>query len=191
MINNVENIATFINVVFTITSKWWDERTLNGITEIHRGLDIATGSNDTVYSILNGVIHSKGYDESMGNWVIIHDNQVGSQTYGYATLYMHLRDSVTLAIGTLVSKNEPIGIEGDTGYAFGIHLHVEMQDISRFNNQWHWSYVKSDYLDPTLYMGIENTEGTRWLYDGSPTPPIPTENKKHHYKFYLFKKNRF
>lgn len=185
MAYQVRNIAPFINKEFTITSKWWNERVnpITGETEIHRGLDISTGANDNVYSILAGNIHSFGTDSSMGNWVIIHDTITG-----YASLYMHLKDPINYNVGDLVSKGQVIGVEGSTGDSTGIHLHVEMQDISRFNNQWHWSYNKSDYLDPTVYMGIDNIEGTTWIYNYNPSP-TPTR-KKSNFKFYLFKKRK-
>ena len=65
MANSVRNIAPFINENFTITSKWWKER-INPVThevQIHRGLDITTGRTSLVYSMLNGIVHSKGYDD--------------------------------------------------------------------------------------------------------------------------------
>lgn len=185
--NNVRNIAPFINTRFLVTSKWWDERInpITGRVEIHRGLDIATSGNDPVYSMLDGIIHSKGYDNSMGNFVIIKDNNENSATFGYATLYMHLKEPVSLEVGASVEKGTQVGIEGTTGDSTGIHLHVEMQDLNRWENVWHWSYVKSDYLDPTEYMGIDNVEGTWWIYDGTPKPPPtpPTEKGKNSIKW--------
>lgn len=170
----VRNIAPFINKIFTITSKWWNERVnpVTGETEIHRGLDIATGGNDIVYSMLTGHILEKGNTSTAGNYVIIVDDIIGSNTYGYATRYLHLRYPVQLPTGAYIQKLQAVGTEGSTGESTGIHLHVEMQDVSRFNWRWHFSYTKSDYLDPTVFMGIDNIQGTAWIYDGSPTPPI-------------------
>lgn len=170
---NVRNIAPFINVTFYITSPWWTERW----GTIHRGLDIATSTNDPVYSMLTGHVREKSYDSSQGNYIVIANDIAGTNNYGYATRYMHL-DSISKNLGDSVSALEQIGIEGTTGESTGIHLHVEMQDISRFNWTWHWSYTKSDYLDPTVFMGIDNIEGTSWIYDGTPIPPTPTRKKK-------------
>ena len=76
MAQRVRYIAPFINDVFTVTSKWWTVRInpVTGQSQLHRGLDIATSGSKPVYSMLKGIIHSKGYDSSRGNWVIIKDN---------------------------------------------------------------------------------------------------------------------
>lgn len=187
------NIAPFINVTFYITSKWWDVRVnpVTGQTEIHRGLDIATGGNDPVYSMLDGIIHSKGTSSSRGNWVIVYNNNSSSPYYGYATLYMHLRDPVSYSVGDSVLVGQQVGIEGTTGQSTGIHLHVEMQDLNRWGGEWHSSYTQSDYLDPTQFMNIPNVEGTECYYDGTPIPPtptIPTTNRKK-FKWVLYAKN--
>ena len=61
-IQPVRNIAPFINVVFTVTSKWWTYR--DGV--LHRGLDIATstGLDEPVYSMLTGKVLDVGYNSS-------------------------------------------------------------------------------------------------------------------------------
>lgn len=175
----VRNIAPFINDTFYVTSHWWYER-INPVTgelEIHRGLDIATSGSKPVYSMLKGIIHSKGTSSSRGNWVIVKDNIESSPTYGYATLYMHLAEPVSLPVNSPVEKGTFLANEGSTGQSTGIHLHVEMQDLNRWGNEWHASYIKSDYLDPTVYMGIDNIDGTSWIYDGTPAPPTPTPSE--------------
>ena len=187
----VRNIAPFINDEFTVVSKWWTERVnpVTGETEIHRGLDITTGHNDPVYSMLTGKILQKGHTSTAGNYVIIVDDTLGSSTYGYATRYLHLRDSVVPPVNTRIQVGQQIGVEGRTGQATGIHLHVEMQDVSRFNWQWHFSYTKSDYLDPTEFMGIDNVVGTHWIYDGTPVPPVPptpTYSDRKRFKWVLY-----
>ena len=179
MATPVRNIAPFINDVFTITSPWWNERInpITGKVEIHRGLDIATALSKPVYSMLTGIIHSKGTDSSRGNWVIIYDNNPNSQFYGYATMYMHLAHQPLLPVGSPIQAGEYVADEGTTGQSTGIHLHVEMQDLNRWGNVWHWSYTKSDYLDPTQFMGIDNIVNTWWIYDGVPIEPTKNKNK--------------
>ena len=187
MATPVRNIAPFINDIFYITSPWWTERInpITGKTQIHRGLDIATSGSKPVYSMLTGIIHSKGTDSSRGNWVIIYDNNPDSQFYGYATMYMHLIAQPTKSIGDSVNTGEYIADEGTTGESTGIHLHVEMQDLNRWGGQWHWSYNKSDYLDPTVFMGIDNIKDSSWIYDGSPYIP-PTKKEKHKFPWVLY-----
>ena len=187
-VEQVRNIAPFINEVFTITSKWWTERVnpVTGQTEIHRGLDIATdsGLNDPVYSMLTGKVLQVGNTSSAGNYIIIYDDDQTSSTYGYATRYLHLKERPLYVVGASVQVGEQVGSEGSTGQSTGIHLHVEMQDISRWNWQWHVSNTKTDYLDPTVFMGIDNIQGTKWIYNGSPVPPTP--KKKSGFKWYLY-----
>ena len=177
--NKVRHIAPFINDRFLITSPWWNERInpITGETEIHRGLDIATSGSKPVYSILDGIVHSLGFDNSQGNWIIIKDDNSSSPTFGYATLFMHLANVPDVSQGNKVLKGQKVGDEGTTGSSTGIHLHVEMQDLNRWGNSWHWSYNKSDYLDPTAFMGIDNIEGTWWIYDGTPIEPTKNKNK--------------
>ena len=171
-IQQVRNIAPFIGKVFTVTSQWWTVRTnpVTGVVEIHRGLDIRTqgGHNEPIYSMLTGVVNNKGYTSTAGNYIIIADNNPSSPTYGYATRFLHMKDPSPLSIGDPVSVGQEVGLEGDTGEATGVHLHIEMQDISRFNWSWHASHTKSDYLDPTVFMGIDNIRLTQWIYNGRP-----------------------
>ena len=151
-------IAPFINDVFTVTSPWWTDR--GG--EIHRGLDISTGAKDAVYSMLDGTVVQMWHnDSSMGNALVIKADD------NTATLYMHL-DSFSVSLNDSVIAGQQVGIEGTTGESTGVHLHVEMQVMT--GSRWKWSYNKSDYLDPTAFMGIDNVKNTQWIYDGTPTP---------------------
>ena len=151
-------IAPFINDVFTVTSPWWADR--GG--EIHRGLDISTGAKDPVYSMLDGTVVQMWHnDSSMGNALVIKADD------NTATLYMHL-DSFSVSLNDSVKTGQQVGIEGTTGESTGVHLHVEMQVMT--GSRGKWSYNKSDYLDPTAFMGIQNVKNTQWIYDGTPTP---------------------
>lgn len=179
--NIVRNVAPFINDRFLITTAWWTERW----GEIHRGLDIATSGSKPVYSILKGGLHSKGTSESAGNWVIIADTDPNSPTYGYATRYLHLAQQVEFPVGHQFNVGDYVAMEGSTGESTGIHLHVEMQNIRLWNWQWHFSYTKTDYLDPTVFMGIDNIEGTWWIYNGHPQPQ-PTSGKRNKFPWVLY-----
>lgn len=106
-------------------------------------------------------------------------------------MYLHLAQVPTIPVGARVVKGQEVAIEGSSGQSTGIHLHLEMQDLNRWGNVWHWSYNKSDYIDPTVYMGIDNIEGTWWIYDGTPIPPTPIRNGKRKFPWVLYsRKNR-
>lgn len=190
MATPVGNIAPFINDAFTITSHWWYERIdpITGELKIHRGLDIATSGSKPLYSMLTGRVLSKFTDSEGALTLIIVDDDPSSQFYGYATYYTHMASyEFGIEVGTRVVQGQKVGMEGTTGHSTGIHLHLEMQDVSRFNWQWHYSYTKSDYLDPTVFMGIDNIDGTTWIYDGTPYVP-PTEKEKHKFPWVLYAK---
>lgn len=186
----VRNIAPFINVVFTITSKWWTvrENPVTGETEIHRGLDIATSGNDPVYSMLSGRVIQLGTTSTAGNYIIIANDDVTSGFYGFATRYLHLKELPSFSVGDRITVGQQVGIEGSTGQSTGIHLHVEMQNIYLHNWSWYFSNNKSDYIDPTQFMGIDNIQGTSWIYTGQPVPPTPTTSKNK-FKWVLFDRN--
>lgn len=176
MATPVRNIAPFINKVFYVTSPWWTIR--DG--KLHRGLDIATSGSQPVYSILTGSVHSIGYNTTRGNWIIIKDDN------NVASLYMHLAQKPLLIVGQRINAGDYVGLEGSTGTSTGIHLHVEMQQL--INNEWRITDNKEDYIDPTIFMGIDNIKNTSWIYDGI-VPPTP-QRKKKHFKFYLYSRKR-
>lgn len=60
-----------------------------------------------------------------GNYVkILHPN-------GMYTLYAHL-DSVYVKVGDDLLKSAVLGIEGDSGRAFGVHLHFEVRNKDNY-----------------------------------------------------------
>lgn len=163
-------IAPFIDVVFYVTSIFGETG-----TRTHRGLDIATSLKQNVYSIIDGTLILNQYSSSYGNYVIIKGNN------GIGVLYAHLDSKPLIVIGTQIKKGDYIGLEGTTGESTGVHLHVEMQDIS--SHDWIYSAPIETYINPATYMGIDNVKGTAWLYKGeTPTPTII----KHKFKWVLY-----
>lgn len=175
----VRNIAPFINDVFYVTSPWWTIR--DG--KIHRGLDIATSGSIPVYSILDGYVFDLGYDSTRGNWIMIRNPE-----NGYTSLYMHLAQRTLLIKGQNINAGDYVGMEGSTGTSTGIHLHLEMQVVPN-NASWIVSDRKEDYLDPTIFMGIDNIQGTSWLYSRD-IPPVPITKKRNRFKFYLYSRKK-
>lgn len=159
MADYVARIAPFINETFYVTSVWWEE------PRNHRGLDIATPSslgNVPLYSMCDGTVYYKGYDESgYGNYLIMKDG-----TTGMGFLYAHLDQPTMLNQGDPIQLGQLVGYEGTTGHSTGIHLHLEMQDISE--HEWQYHAPKEVYTNPADFMGIPNVEGISAIYYGIP-----------------------
>ena len=68
--------------------------------------------------------------------------------------------------------------------AHGIHLHLEMQDLS--NRNWIFGADLSEYLNPADFMGFPNQAGISVYYDGTPIPPKPINIKKNKFKWVLY-----
>ena len=93
---------------------------------LHRGLDMgsSTGRNTPLYSIGNGVITSIWRDSSGAQCVNV-EYRDRNGTY-YTAIYAHLSRYGNIYKGQKVDSNTIIGYMGDTGYAFGVHLHLEL-----------------------------------------------------------------
>lgn len=166
---NYANIAPFINEVFYVTSAqpYYPEG------DPHGGLDISTGVNSPVYSMVNGTVLYSTYNTGgYGNCIITQDD-----TTGVSFLYGHLRDLPLVPVGGHVQIGQQVGIEGTTGTSTGIHLHVEIQYLNP-GDPWNWSIPYLDRPYVATYMGIPNVYGAVCYYDGTPVPPTPTPTTK-------------
>ena len=148
----------------------------NGITRgyslIHRGVDIGWkgGENDFVLAHSDGkvVFLQKGQkhntkakgNASYGNCVKIkHDN-------GYYTLYAHL-EYTSVRKGQRVVKGQSIGYIGQTGKAFGKHLHFEVRNTKdvRINP------IK--YINADLPNNSNNVTSLYQVYDNKKKAWLP------------------
>lgn len=158
-------IAPFINIEFWVTSEWWEQ------PRNHRGLDIATASalgSQPLYSMCDGQVVLKSYDRTgYGYYIIMKDN-----TTNMGFLYAHLSQASPLNVGDSVSVGQFVGYEGSTGSSTGLHLHLEMQDLT--NHNWIFRAPKEYYSNPADFMGIPNQEGISAIYDGTPEPTPPS-----------------
>ena len=129
-----------------ITSQFgW--RLLNGEPNFHSGIDYGfrKEKGDPILTIDDGVVKVAKYDSGgYGNYVVVeHD--------GYCSLYAHLKTYV-VKVGQKVLKYETIAEMGETGYAFGEHLHFEIRDVlyiyfwERYKNKI-WKHC----VDPELF----------------------------------------
>lgn len=108
----------------------------------------------------------------IGHYIIIKDN-----TTGMGFLYAHLKEASPLNVNDTVQIGSYVGVEGTTGHSTGVHLHVEMQDIS--NHNWIFGADRSYYTNPAEFMGFPNQEGISVIYYGTPIPtPTKKQNKK-------------
>lgn len=91
---------------------------------------ITAHSSGTIIEIKDGRSNMKGSVGSIayGNYVKIqHQN-------GYKTLYAHLRNNINLKINQYIEAGQVIGYMGDSGNAYGKHLHFEVwKDGQRIN----------------------------------------------------------
>lgn len=86
-------------------------------------------------------------------------------------MYGHMHQPSPLNVGDTVQIGQQVGLEGTTGSSTGIHLHLELQDISE--HSWIYRAPKEVYSNPAEFMGIPNQEGISVFYNGTPIPPEP------------------
>lgn len=136
---------------------------LNGQPYNHTGIDIV-GEGMTachVKALMSGHVVDKGYQANgYGNYIVIdHEN-------GYESRYAHLADPADVNVGDHVEEGQIFGYMGDTGYAFGVHLHFEI--IS--------GALGFTVIDPTDYIF-----GNAKLPDNKPQPqpePVRKSNEE-------------
>lgn len=180
MNNEVRNVAPFINDRFQVTSPWWSYRInpITGVRQLHKGLDIATSSARPVYSIVTGTVVINEYNSVRGNYIVIRQDITN-----YGVLFQHLASLPKFNIGDKINVGEYVGLEGTTGSSSGIHLHIEIEDMTNHLNTWVVSDEKSDYIDPTEFMGIDNIKDSWWIYTGT---PIEQKFKRKKFKWVLY-----
>ena len=100
------------------------------VREGYRLDNIVAHSDGVVVEVINNVRGRTPNEKSNpGNMVKIdHGN-------GYQTRYLHMAfDSVKVNVGDKVKRGQVLGYMGDTGYAFGGHLHFEvLKDSKKIN----------------------------------------------------------
>lgn len=86
---------------------------------MHKGIDLAIKSNDTIYAAFDGKVRLTNYEaKGYGNYIILrHPN-------GLETVYGHLNKALVKP-DQVVKAGQPIGLGGSTGRSTGPHLHFE------------------------------------------------------------------
>lgn len=88
----------------------------------HMGIDIGAPYGSPIVAAAAGTVEEANGDDShgYGNHVLI------SHGFGYETMYGHM-SRIVAKKGEKVKQGQLIGYVGDSGYAFGPHLHFEVR----------------------------------------------------------------
>jgi murein DD-endopeptidase MepM/ murein hydrolase activator NlpD len=87
---------------------------------MHQGIDIGVPYGTPIHAAASGTVIYCGWEEGYGNFVVIDHGG------GIATAYAH-QSRIAVSCGQHVEQGEVIGYVGDTGHAFGPHLHFEVR----------------------------------------------------------------
>ena len=86
---------------------------------MHKGLDFAGEAGKNVIATAAGIVTWAGERYGYGQLVEIDHGD------GFVTRYGH-NDTLTVSIGDVVTKGEPIATMGNTGRSTGVHVHYEV-----------------------------------------------------------------
>lgn len=117
----------------------------------HYGLDIGCG-NVAVLASAPGTVYG-GYCSGRGNYLVI-EHPLNNR-YSYYSIYQHLQ-SFAVNYGDYVTAGKQIGIAGNSGSSYGVHLHFEILLLK--------SGLGSALTNTNT---LANYEGTGWLRDQS------------------------
>ncbi|WPK11829.1 M23 family metallopeptidase [Lysinibacillus louembei] len=112
------------NVRLTSPFGW---RMIAGNREWHQGVDLASTGKVPIYASADGIVIKAQPLSTYGNVVMIRHTILGKRM---DTNYAHL-DSSCVKVGQRVRQGEQIGIMGNTGRSYGVHLHFEIH-----NGEW-------------------------------------------------------
>lgn len=133
----------FFKDFYKITSNYGN-RIINGEKSFHKGVDVVGLDSKTILSPVDGIVKTSTIITDKTNLTWQWGHYVRVDTDGNMKLFFcHLSKRLVKA-GDTVKKGDPIGIEGNTGYSFGSHLHFEVRNINNVS------------IDPVAYMLIDN-----------------------------------
>ena len=91
----------------------------------HKGVDFVPGAGTPIYAIADGVATTATFDDSgYGQHVVLQHNLGGIDV---ESLYGHMIEgSSPIVVGQQVKVGDFLGLVGDTGVAYGAHLHFEI-----------------------------------------------------------------
>lgn len=101
---------------------------------LHRAVDVSNKDpfNTKIYPVANGTITSI-YKDYYGALTVIIEHRLVSGKY-YSSLYTHMsKYAPNIYVGKSVTTADYIGYMGETGYAYGPHLHLEIAPCRLYN----------------------------------------------------------
>lgn len=138
----------------TISSKFGPRDTFatsNGASSSrwHKSIDIAAPAGTAIKSVQDGKVTANGWVDGYG-WTIevTHAN-------GYVSMYHHMQNSSSVAVGTEVKQGQTIGSVGSTGNSTGPHLDLTITK-------------DGTPVDPASLIGDYKNAKTGYVYEGSP-----------------------
>ena len=138
----------------TISSKFGPRdafATSNGASSSrwHKSIDIAAPAGTAIKSVQGGKVTANGWVSGYG-WTIevTHDN-------GYVSMYHHMQNQSSVAVGTEVKQGQTIGNVGSTGNSTGPHLDLTITK-------------DGTPVDPASLIGDYKNAKTGYVYEGSP-----------------------
>lgn len=132
-------------------------------SEAHKDVNIYANCKGIVKEIVDGLGNNKNYGgaKSWGNYVYIkHDN-------GKYSRYAHLKKgSICVKKGQIVHENTMLGIMGDSGNAYGRHLHFEVSkgysSLLRINPEPYLTLPICTNEISNYYIAYDNVKN-KWL----------------------------
>lgn len=134
----------------TVTQNFGDMNYETGDTHGHSGIDLAAPQGTPVHATASGKVLAAGYAQDGGGNSIVLLHAVGGKNY--ISRYAHL-SGIDVSPGQNVKQGQTIGEVGQTGTAYGAHLHFEMEQ----GNTYDWNSLQ----DPRMYVNFP-PKGSSW-----------------------------
>jgi murein DD-endopeptidase MepM/ murein hydrolase activator NlpD len=107
---------------------WWQTSSFGrrddpftGVTSRHQGVDLAAPLGSTVRSVSDGTVSVAGYNDVLGNYVMVRGPLNRTFVYGHM-------ERVFVSAGARLGQGDRIGTIGMTGKTTGPHLHFEVRE---------------------------------------------------------------